>query len=114
LWEPTTGDIDFYYWYYATLSMFQVGGPRWDKWNAALKIACIDHQRLNKDQLRVRFRGIRFDPWSRAGGARLFDGRELPQQWKSITATRRFFGMPKLETKKEPGKQVARDVSRSA
>ena len=38
-WNPTDGSIDMYYWYYATLAMFQVGGGHWRKWNAALQEA---------------------------------------------------------------------------
>ena len=39
------GSIDQYYWYYGTLAMFQVGGPKWGKWNKAMKKAIVDHQR---------------------------------------------------------------------
>ena len=38
------GSIDMYYWYYATLAMFQVGGPSWRKWNAHMKEAIVNHQ----------------------------------------------------------------------
>ncbi len=44
-WKTNTGDVDFYYWYYGTLAMHQVGGPRWDRWNEAIKSAVLDHQR---------------------------------------------------------------------
>ncbi len=65
-WE-TTGEIDYYYWYYATLAMFQVGGPRWEKWNAALKTAVIDHQRNVKGECEFgSWDGM--DPWCKAGG----------------------------------------------
>ena len=67
LWELNTGDIDFYYWYYATLAMFQVAGPRWSKWNEALKTACIDHQRVNKAECAFGSWDA-IDPWSGAGG----------------------------------------------
>jgi hypothetical protein len=35
----------FYYWYYGTLAMFQMGGENWKKWNAAIKPALVDNQR---------------------------------------------------------------------
>ncbi|HUR26775.1 MAG TPA: hypothetical protein VM509_01200, partial [Planctomycetota bacterium] len=67
LWEASTGDIDFYYWYYATLAMFQVGGPRWKSWNEALKTACIDHQRVDKSDCAYGSWDP-IDPWSQSGG----------------------------------------------
>ena len=66
-WDTATGDIDFYYWYYATLAMFQVGGPRFDKWNEALKTAVVDHQRVNPDEDEYGSWDP-VDPWSIAGG----------------------------------------------
>ncbi len=42
---PAWDSCDFYYWYYATLGMFQMGGEDWNKWNAALKPTLLDHQR---------------------------------------------------------------------
>ena len=36
---------DFYYWYYATLASFQVGGKTWKAWNAGLKPALVNNQR---------------------------------------------------------------------
>ena len=61
------GDIDFYYWYYGTLAMHQVGGPRWDKWNADIKTAILDHQRTNKDEDEYGSWDP-VDPWSGEGG----------------------------------------------
>jgi hypothetical protein len=61
------GAIDFYYWYYGTLALFQVGGPRWDKWNGALKTAILDHQIL--DPGRDEYGSWDpVDPWSQEGG----------------------------------------------
>jgi hypothetical protein len=37
-------DIHFYYWYYGTLGMFQVGGDRWKSWNQAMKKVLLDNQ----------------------------------------------------------------------
>jgi len=35
----------FYYWYYGTLAMFQVGGEKWNKWNGAMKTILLEKQR---------------------------------------------------------------------
>lgn len=34
-----------YYWYYATLAMFQHGGEDWRRWNEAVKRELLEHQR---------------------------------------------------------------------
>jgi len=38
------GDTGFYYWYYATLAMFQAGGDKWTRWNTALKPTLVNNQ----------------------------------------------------------------------
>src|SRR5262245_45798942 len=43
-WNPDDGSIDMYYWYYATLAIFQVGGTHWRKWNEAMVEAIVKHQ----------------------------------------------------------------------
>ncbi|MHC4607362.1 MAG: prenyltransferase/squalene oxidase repeat-containing protein [Planctomycetota bacterium] len=46
-------DIDFYYWYYASLALFQFDGPtgpKWRTWNEPMKNALVDNQ--NKDSCR--------------------------------------------------------------
>ncbi|MHC5031612.1 MAG: hypothetical protein ACYTGU_12200 [Planctomycetota bacterium] len=43
-WNPDDGSIDMYYWYYATLALYQVGGPHWRAWNKAMKDAIVRHQ----------------------------------------------------------------------
>ena len=66
-WDVDAGTIDFYYWYYGSLAMFQVGGPRWNKWNEAVKTSLLDHQRKEKD--RCEFGSWDpIDPWSTDGG----------------------------------------------
>jgi hypothetical protein len=34
---PGSGEIDYYLWYYATLSLYQRGGPQWEEWNRHLQ-----------------------------------------------------------------------------
>ena len=41
---PKPGDKSFYYWYYGTLGMFQVGGDAWREWNVALRDMLISKQ----------------------------------------------------------------------
>ena len=42
VWEPKTGKVDMYYWYYASLAMFQVGGSEWTAWNGKMQSAVVD------------------------------------------------------------------------
>ncbi len=62
---PQVRGADFYYWYYATLALFQVGGEHWGTWNKALKPAMLE---LQDDDRRSPFYGS----WHTTGG---FDGR---------------------------------------
>lgn len=40
----TESKIDYYYWYYGTLAMFQVGGEFWKAWNTKMKKAIVESQ----------------------------------------------------------------------
>ena len=45
-WKP--GQVDFYYWYYASLALFQYDGPKgpfWSKWNEPMKNAIVPNQK---------------------------------------------------------------------
>ncbi len=49
-WEPASGwsPVDFSYWHWGTLALFQQAGPAgdsWRRWNAALKDVLVKHQR---------------------------------------------------------------------
>jgi len=66
-WDADKGTIDFYYWYYGSLAMFQAGGEYWKKWNAALQKAVIDHQRLEEGR-DERGSWDPEDPWAPEGG----------------------------------------------
>ncbi|MCW8133859.1 MAG: hypothetical protein KIS92_26160, partial [Planctomycetota bacterium] len=42
--EASAHQHPFYYWYYGTLAMFQMGGDGWKTWNEAMKKTLLDHQ----------------------------------------------------------------------
>lgn len=65
VWDPQSGAIDMYYWYYGTLAIFQVGGKPWDEWNKAIQAAIIDTQRKDGDE---KGSWDPIDPWGRDGG----------------------------------------------
>lgn len=54
-----------YYWYYATLALFQHGGAEWDTWNSALKKELLDHQRTTG---KAAGSWDPLDRWSTVGG----------------------------------------------
>jgi len=43
--RPGGGQANYYYWYYATLAMFQRQGDDWRRWNAALQHVLLTRQR---------------------------------------------------------------------
>jgi hypothetical protein len=47
---PGQGNWDLYYWYYATLCIFQQGGPLWKKWNEGMKAVLLGAQRKGGDE----------------------------------------------------------------
>ncbi len=42
---PGAGTTNFYYWYYATLAMYQLQGEGWPKWNEAMQKTLVGAQR---------------------------------------------------------------------
>jgi hypothetical protein len=46
---PGAGDRNFYYWYYGTLSMYQLQGDHWRKWNEALTRQLVESQAADGD-----------------------------------------------------------------
>ena len=42
--QPDVASRNLYYWYYATLSMYQLQGDHWQRWNDALRTALVSHQ----------------------------------------------------------------------
>ena len=67
-WDDDAGTIDFYYWYYATLAMFQVGGDPWTKWNKAMDSAMVDTQRKDTDYCMYKGSWDNLDAWGGDGG----------------------------------------------
>jgi hypothetical protein len=67
LYDEAAGTIDFYYWYYGTLAMFQIGGQHWTKWNEAMKKSIVDSQRKDKADDRYGSWDA-VDPWASDGG----------------------------------------------
>ncbi len=62
-WEPEK--LEFYYWYYGTLAMHQVGGPRFDRWNKAMQAAVIETQVKDGD---AKGSWPPADAWGEEGG----------------------------------------------
>ncbi len=60
-----TSRLDYYYWYYGTLAMFQLGGDHWKSWNQAMKNALVKHQREDGDEAGS---WDPIDAWGPAGG----------------------------------------------
>ncbi len=57
---------DFYYWYYGSYAMYQMGGDHWSKWVKAMEAAVVKSQRKDGDE-----KGswdAKVDPWGHAGG----------------------------------------------
>jgi hypothetical protein len=67
VWEPEAGTIDMYYWYYATLALFQVGGDHWKRWNRAMTDAIVKHQWPRKSGSRTGSWDP-IGPWGPDGG----------------------------------------------
>ncbi|MCC6151379.1 MAG: terpene cyclase/mutase family protein [Planctomycetes bacterium] len=68
--------IDYYYWYYASLALYQVGADTWKKWESAMSKTLLDNQRgfrpedkgTTKDTLDEHGSWDAVDAWHAAGG----------------------------------------------
>ncbi len=67
-WNPTDGSIDMYYWYYATLGIFQVGGKPWATWKKAMQGAMVESQRLDTTYCLYKGSWDPIGPWGGDGG----------------------------------------------
>ncbi|MFH0946442.1 MAG: prenyltransferase/squalene oxidase repeat-containing protein [Planctomycetota bacterium] len=66
LWDEKAGTIDYYYWYYGSYAMFQLGGKDWEKWQARMLDTVIKTQRQDGDE--IGSWDPQFDPWGHRGG----------------------------------------------
>jgi len=62
---PRLSDLNYYYWYYGTLAMYQYGGQPWERWNAIVRDTLISEQRK---QGPLAGSWDPNDPWGRYGG----------------------------------------------
>jgi len=60
--------IDYYYWYYASLAMYQMGGNYWTKWEQPLIDCLTGLQRLEDKDACVYGSWDPIDAWGTAGG----------------------------------------------
>jgi hypothetical protein len=68
--EWKTNKIDFYYWYYTSLALFQYDGPEgplWKKWNEPMKSALVPNQHTGKDGCRNGSWDSEVDRWGFEG-----------------------------------------------
>jgi hypothetical protein len=90
-WEED-GSIDMYYWYYATLAMYQVGGDAWSRWLAALKTAVVDTQRKDGGYCDAKGSWDPKDPWGPDGG-RVYSTATLALCLEAYYRYERAFGL---------------------
>jgi len=65
-WDTDAGSIDFYYWYYGSYALWQVGGNAWERWQRQLVPSVVDHQRQDGDECGSWDPQV--DPWGDQGG----------------------------------------------
>lgn len=68
-WNPADRSVDFFYWHFATIAMFQMGGPDWQGWWQKMKEAALTgQQKGNPNETCQRGSWDPIDPWSTQGG----------------------------------------------
>ncbi len=66
LWDEAQGTIDYYYWYYGSYAMYQMGGDDWAKWESKMLDSIVKKQAPSGCE-----KGSwdpQFDPWGARGG----------------------------------------------
>lgn len=62
---PRLAELNYYYWYYGTLAMYQYGGRPWEQWNSIVRDTLIAEQRRDGP---LAGSWDPNDPWGRYGG----------------------------------------------
>jgi hypothetical protein len=65
VWDDE-GSVDYYYWYYASYAMFQMGGQDWKVWKDQMIKAIVEHQR--SEGCEKGSWDPQKDPWGNNGG----------------------------------------------
>ena len=65
-WDENAGTIDFYYWYYGSYAMWQIGGRSWNDWQKAMLTSVVENQRHGGDE--DGSWDPQVDPWGDDGG----------------------------------------------
>jgi hypothetical protein len=65
-WDENSGVIDYYYWYYGSFAMFQMGGKDWETWESKIVDVIKTHQE-DKGCERGSWNPS-YDPWGARGG----------------------------------------------
>ncbi|HEX5054161.1 MAG TPA: prenyltransferase/squalene oxidase repeat-containing protein [Planctomycetota bacterium] len=68
VWDPKGGSIDFYYWYYGTYALFQMGGRHWTDWQKMLEPAVVKTQHREKEHKNLYGSWDPIDAWGEDGG----------------------------------------------
>jgi hypothetical protein len=65
-WNEGAGTIDYYYWYYGSYAMYQMGGNHWKIWKEEMVRAVLNHQ--VREGCEKGSWDPKLDPWGNQGG----------------------------------------------
>lgn len=68
VWDTKAGTIDHYYWYYATYTLFQMGGPAWTSWQKKIEPVLVQHQHHDRAQKNLHGSWDPIGAWGEDGG----------------------------------------------
>lgn len=68
VWNEENGSIDFYYWYFATLAMYQWGGEEGKTWLDTVSKVLLENQRMEHDYDNFYGSWDPVGPWCEEGG----------------------------------------------